>query len=232
VVLDPDAVDELHSWSAGGWCFMPPTESKTPAPPGPYITAWGQTFQPWRVYQDFNATMFVTFRPAPSGSTWCVSLPQNICLRLRGHSFFAELDSVRSGHNARVIVPSRCYFRRSKERPLDGVRITVKDMFDIAGFRTSLCNRAWEELYPPCAKTASCIQKLVDAGAIIVGKAKLQAMIIREEAMECVEFIAPFNPRGDGYQIPSGSSSGSCAGLASYDWLDFSIGSDSKHWVS
>jgi len=68
----------------------------------------------------------------------------------------------------------------------------------------------------------------VDAGAIIVGKTKLQAMIMREEPLECVEFAAPFNPRGDGYQVPSGSSHGSAAGIASYDWLDFSLGSDSK----
>lgn len=35
-----------------------------------------------------------------------------------------------------------------------------------------------------------------DAGAVIVGKVKLEAMIMREEPLECVEF--------------------------SYDWLDFS----------
>lgn len=126
------------------------------------------------------------------------------------------------------MVPSRCYFKRTKEKPLDGARIAVKDNFDIKNFRTSLCNRAWEELYPPADRTASSIQRLVDAGAIIVGKTRLNAMTIREDTMECVEFLAPFNPRGDGYQTSSGSSSGSCAALASYDWLDFSIGSDSK----
>lgn len=46
------------------------------------------------------------------------------------------------------------------------------------------------------------------AGAIIFGKAKLQAMIMREELLECVEFSAPFNPRGDRYLVPSGSSHG------------------------
>jgi hypothetical protein len=62
-----------------------------------------------------------------------------------------------------------------------------------------------------------------------VGKAKLQAMIMREEPLEAVEFTAPFNPRGDGYQVPSGSSHGSAAGIGSYEWLDFSIGSDSSY---
>ncbi|KAJ4135095.1 hypothetical protein NW768_004710 [Fusarium equiseti] len=69
---------------------------------------------------------------------------------------------------------------------------------------------------------------MIDAGAIIVGKVKLQAMIMREEPLECVEFSAPFNPRGDGYQVPSGSSHASAAGVASYEWLDYSFGSDTN----
>jgi Asp-tRNA(Asn)/Glu-tRNA(Gln) amidotransferase A subunit family amidase len=139
-----------------------------------------------------------------------------------------EFDSTLTANQLRVVVPSRCYYVKTKELPLNGVRIVVKDMYDIRGFKTTICNKAWSELYPPKEKTASSIQKLIDMGAIIVAKAKLQAMIIREDTMECVEFIAPFNPRADGYQTASGSSNGSCAALASYEWLDFSIGSDSK----
>lgn len=126
-------------------------------------------------------------------------------------------------------MPSRCYFKPSKSRPLDGARISVKDNIDVAGHKTTLCNRSWQDLYPAKAKHAACVQVLVDAGAIIVGKAKLQAMIMREEPLECVEFTAPFNPRGDRYQVPSGSSHGSAAAIGSYDWLDFSLGSDSSY---
>jgi Asp-tRNA(Asn)/Glu-tRNA(Gln) amidotransferase A subunit family amidase len=32
--------------------------------------------------------------------------------------------------------------------------------------------------------------------------------------------------KGDGYQVPSGSSSGPGAGIGAYDWLDIAIGSD------
>lgn len=137
------------------------------------------------------------------------------------------VDDPQAGTNGRVVVPSRCYYKPSKLSPLDGVRISVKDSIDIAGHKTTLCNRAWTELYPAKTKTAACVQVLIDAGAIIVGKVKLQAMIMREEPLECVEFTAPFNPRADGYQVPSGSSHASAAGIASYDWLDFSLGSDS-----
>ncbi|OQD66177.1 hypothetical protein PENPOL_c005G02364 [Penicillium polonicum] len=133
-----------------------------------------------------------------------------------------------AGTSGRVIVPSRCYYNPSPSRPLDGARISVKDNIDIAGHKTTLCNRAWIQLYPVKSKNAACVQKLIEAGAVIVGKVKLQAMIMREEPLECVEFIAPFNPRADGYQVPSGSSHASAAGIGSYDWLDFSLGSDTN----
>ena len=138
----------------------------------------------------------------------------------------AILDA-QGGIDARVAVPSRCYFNPTKDRPLEGARITVKDNIDVAGHKSTLCNRAWEDLYPPAEKHAACLQTIIDAGAIIVGKVKLQAMIMREEPLECVEYSAPFNPRGDGYQVPSGSSHASAASVASYEWLDYSFGSDS-----
>ncbi|KAL2070236.1 hypothetical protein VTL71DRAFT_13262 [Oculimacula yallundae] len=119
--------------------------------------------------------------------------------------------SVAPGPDGRIIVPSRCYYKQTEAQPLHGARIGVKDNIDIAGHKTSLCNRF-----------------IVDAGAIIVGKLKLQAMFNREEPLECVEFTAPFNPRGDGYQVPSGSSHASGAAIAAYDWLDFSLGSDTN----
>ncbi|KAF2653457.1 amidase [Lophiostoma macrostomum CBS 122681] len=139
-----------------------------------------------------------------------------------------SIEDSQSGLNKKVIVPSRCYFNPSPSRPLDGIRISVKDSIDIAGHKTTLCNRAWMDLYPRKEKHAACVETFLKAGAIIVGKVKLQAMIMREEPLECVEFTAPFNPRADGYQVPSGSSHASAAGISSYDWLDFSIGSDTN----
>ncbi|XXG98978.1 hypothetical protein Hte_005311, partial [Hypoxylon texense] len=138
------------------------------------------------------------------------------------------LDSPEAGIDGRVIVPSRSYYKPSPSRPLNGLRVAVKDSINIQGHKTTLNNRAWRELYPPASEHAHCVQLLIDAGAIIVGKVKLQAMIVREEPVEAVEFTNPFNPRGDGYQVPSGSSSGSAAAIASYDWLDLSLGSDTN----
>lgn len=41
-----------------------------------------------------------------------------------------------------------------------------------------------------------------------------------------VDYLAPFNPRGDGYQQPSSSSTGSAVACAAYPWLDFTVGTD------
>lgn len=111
---------------------------------------------------------------------------------------------------------------------LAGLRVAVKDIFQIRGIRTSLCNLAYYELYPPPSKTAACIEILTLAGAVIVGTTKLASFAATEEPLECIDFQAPWNPRADGYQSPAGSSSGSGAAIATYPWLDISIGSDSK----
>ena len=97
----------------------------------------------------------------------------------------------------------------------------------IEGLKTSLCNHAYYSLYPPASQTATCIKILEEEGAVIVGKTKLAAFAATEEPIECVDFQAPWNPRADRYQSPAGSSSGSGAAIASYEWLDIAIGSDS-----
>ena len=127
-----------------------------------------------------------------------------------------------------VAVPSRICSPPSTNSPLLGKRIGVKDLFDIAGLRMALSNRAFYAMSTPAQTTAPAIQKLLDAGAVMVGTTKCSSMISREDPVEAVDFQAPFNPRGDGYQSPVGSSSGNAAAIAWYEWLDFTIGSDSK----
>ena len=110
---------------------------------------------------------------------------------------------------------------------MGGLRIGVKDIFHVRGVKTSICNRAYNNFYPERKDTAACLKRLVDCGAHLVGKTHLSSFAWREEPTECVDFPAPFNPRADGYQSPAGSSSGSGAAIASYEWLDFTIGTDS-----
>jgi Asp-tRNA(Asn)/Glu-tRNA(Gln) amidotransferase A subunit family amidase len=117
---------------------------------------------------------------------------------------------------------------RNKRNMLKGWRIAVKDDFQIQHVRRSACNRAYYELYPPAQESASCIQAVYDWGAVVVGTTKLASFAATEEPVECIDWQAPFNPRADGHQSPAGSSSGSGAAAAAYEWLDITIGSDSK----
>lgn len=113
-----------------------------------------------------------------------------------------------------------------KGTTLDGAKISVKDGFDIPGHKKTLYNRTWIGLYPAETRTTNCIQTLIDAGAVIVGKVKLQAMIMREEPKEAIKSTAPSNARAGGYQVPSGSSHGSAAEIGAYDWLEFLMESE------
>ncbi|KAK7408490.1 hypothetical protein QQX98_009357 [Neonectria punicea] len=199
--LQTSAVQLLKETWKAGWEF-----TKFPNAPvfdgGLYVGYRGRIFQPWRIYHDENLTMTVTYQLHKGTLTGVSSL--------------------------RIVVPPQSYSRSTPtpNKPLKGVTIAVKDMFDIEGSKTTLCNRAWAEYQSPKEKTAPSIKRLQDLGAWVVGKTRLNAMIIREETMECVERLAPHNPRGDGYQTSSGSSSGSCAAVGAYPWVDFAIGSD------
>ncbi|KAK7932511.1 amidase signature enzyme [Apiospora marii] len=128
-----------------------------------------------------------------------------------------------------VAVPSRlARSDNGNKTGLSQMRIAVKDLFHLRGLKTSLCNKDYYRLCPPAQSTATVIQRLADAGGQILGLTKLSSMIAREEPLEAVDFQTPFNPRGDGYQSPAGSSSGSAAAVASYDWLDCAIGTDTS----
>jgi len=70
----------------------------------------------------------------------------------------------------------------SRLTKVSGVRLGVKDIYDVAGVRTSNGNRAWYHTYGPASVNAVPIQRLVDAGAIIVGKMKTSQFANGEEA--------------------------------------------------
>jgi len=125
-----------------------------------------------------------------------------------------------------IAVPSRLYYKPTISRPLDGVRIGVKDIYNLKGIRTGGGSRAYYQTYPPANETATILQRLIDAGAVVVGKMKTTQFAGPENAWDAIDYQAPFNPRGDGYQEPGSSSSGPGAGMASYGWLDLALGSD------
>ena len=126
-----------------------------------------------------------------------------------------------------IAVASRMTAKRTASSPLQGLRIMVKDMYEIAGYHTGLGSRAFLELSKPGRTTAPAIQRLIDLGAAIVGTGQLCAMVGKTEPTQTIDHLAPFNPRADGFQSPSGGSSGQPSAVATYDWLDIAVGSDS-----
>ncbi|KAF2162074.1 hypothetical protein M409DRAFT_69306 [Zasmidium cellare ATCC 36951] len=181
----------------------------TTIPNGPYfISSTGSLYQAYRLYSDTQGAFTET--AIPSAQRSYAVLPANI-----------------PGQSLAVAVPSRLYFTRTAEKPLAGVRLGVKDIFDVQGLKTSNGNRAWYHLYPEANKTGPAVQNLLDAGAVFVGKMKTSQFAVGETATaDWVDMHSPFNPRGDGYQDPSSSSAGPAAGTASYPWLDIALGSD------
>ncbi|RMY48038.1 hypothetical protein D0865_08325 [Hortaea werneckii] len=126
-----------------------------------------------------------------------------------------------------VAVPSRLYSTISPEKPLAGLRLGVKDIYHVKGIKTSGGNRAYFYLYEAQNATAPAVQRLTDQGAILVGKmGTVQFANGDSPTADWVDLHCPFNPRADGYQDPSGSSTGPGAGIGAYDWLDIAVGSD------
>jgi len=125
-----------------------------------------------------------------------------------------------------VAAPAR--LQKSSARPLGDLRFVVKNMFDVQGLTITLCNKAFYEVKQPSTFTASCVQRLVHAGADLLATTKVSSTISREEPTEAIDYQSPFNPRGDGYQSPDGSSSGGAAAVAAYEWLDFAVSEDTS----
>ncbi|KAL6410783.1 glutamyl-tRNA subunit a [Ilyonectria robusta] len=126
-----------------------------------------------------------------------------------------------------IAVPSRLYSTPSDEKPLAGLRVGVKDIYHVKGVSTSGGNRAYFYLYGTQNTTAPSIQRLIDLGAVLVGKmGTVQFANGDRPTADWVDLHAPFNPRGDGYQNPSGSSTGPGCGVGAYSWLDLAVGSD------
>ncbi|KAH7309059.1 glutamyl-tRNA amidotransferase [Stachybotrys elegans] len=180
-------------------------------PSGPYFldTASGELYQAYRLYRDVVSAFTSGLLQAPDAT-------------------FQPLSAHIPASDAQTIgVPSRLYFTRTPEKPLAGVRVGVKEIYDLAGLKKSNGNRAWWRLYPPAEATAPAIQNLIDAGAVIVGYQKTSQFANGESpTADWVDFMAPYNPRGDAYNSPSSSSSGAGASVGAYEWLDIAVGSD------
>ena len=113
--------------------------------------------------------------------------------------------------------------RGSGEGPLAGLTFAAKDVFDIAGSRTGFGNPAWLESHPAATSTAPAVQRLLDAGADMVGKT-LTDEITYSLSGQNAHYGTPVNSAAPG-RIPGGSSSGSASAVAG-GLVDFAPGTD------
>ncbi|KAL3442728.1 amidase signature domain-containing protein [Aspergillus insuetus] len=180
-------------------------------PPGPYFMnpVTGDVFEAYLLYSDIMGSFTEGLISSGDGS-------------------YASLSAAIQGVTSVTIgVPSRLYYTKSEKKPLAGVRLGVKDIYDVKGVKTGCGNRAYYDLYPAANATGPAVQSLIDAGAIIVGKMKTSQFANGETATaDWVDYHSPYNARGDGYQDPSSSSSGPGSGVGAYPWLDIALGSD------
>ena len=107
--------------------------------------------------------------------------------------------------------------------PLAGLTCAIKDLYDVAGTRTGGGSPDWLAAQKPAAKHAGAVQKLLDAGATIIGKAICDEFFYSVTGANA-HYGTPENLRAPG-RMPGGSSSGSAAATAA-GACDFALGSD------
>ena len=107
--------------------------------------------------------------------------------------------------------------------PLAGLTFAAKDAFEIAGARTGFGQPDWLRTHPPASETAQAVQRLLDAGADLVGKTHCDELCYSLTG-ENVHYGTPQNVNAPG-RIPGGSSNGSAAAVAGA-LVDFALGTD------
>src|SRR5690348_15455763 len=96
--------------------------------------------------------------------------------------------------------------------PLDGVTLAVKDVIDVRGIPTGAGNPTFLAGAVPATKHAAAVQRLLDAGAHVIGKAHTDELAYSLAGTNA-HYGTPRNPGAPG-RIPGGSSSGSASAVA------------------
>lgn len=117
----------------------------------------------------------------------------------------------------------RCRMAGAPNGPLSGLTFGVKDLIDVAGWPTGGGNPDWERAHPAPAKHAWVVERLLAAGASIIGKTATDEVslgILGENPFTGT----PLNPAAPD-RVPGGSSSGSASVVAA-GVCDFALGTD------
>src|SRR3989475_371162 len=107
--------------------------------------------------------------------------------------------------------------------PLAGLTFAAKDLFDVAGHPTGGGNPDWARQHPVPTRHAWAVQRLLDAGATLIGKTvtdEVSLGILGENPFDGT----PLNPKAPD-RVPGGSSSGSASAVAQ-GLCDVALGTD------
>src|SRR5262245_37205464 len=107
--------------------------------------------------------------------------------------------------------------------PLDGLSFAVKDLIDVAGWKTGCGNPTWRDSHPAAVMHAVCVEQLLQAGAHCFGKTISDEMAFSLLGQNHF-YGTPLNPLAP-ERVPGGSSSGSASAVACA-LVDFALGTD------
>ncbi len=107
--------------------------------------------------------------------------------------------------------------------PLDGVIVSIKDLFDVAGEPTRAGSKILAEEAAPAAADAVVVQRLRQAGAVIIAKTNMTEFAFSGIGAN-PHFGTPGNP-ADRRRVPGGSSAGAPVAVAD-GMCDIAIGTD------
>ena len=111
---------------------------------------------------------------------------------------------------ARAGARGRARVRAREARPLEGLTLAVKDLFDTAGVRTTYGSKIYADHVPDA--DAALVRRAKEAGAIVVGKT-----LTHEFAWGITSVNPHYPPCRNPYdpeRVPGGSSGGSAVALA------------------
>lgn len=132
-----------------------------------------------------------------------------------GHGAFVHVDGDRARAAAEA---AAARFAAGTPRSLEGIPVGVKDIIDVEGMPTTAGSEAFEA--PNATRSATAVQRLIDAGAIIVGKTATPEWAFGDSTSR----HQPTNPH-DPSRWTGGSSSGSAVALAA-ELVPLAVGTD------
>lgn len=158
-----------------------PKLSNLTIPNGPYFIDPSGFHPAWRLYADPLEAFVLSTVPTDKDPLTYETLDAN----------------TDEEHTLSIAVPSRLSYTKTDSQPLAGVRVAIKDIFDLKGVKTGGSCRAYKQVYPPRNASAPVVQRLLELGAIVIGKTKSTQFADAESpTADWVDYHCPFvSPR-------------------------------------